>query len=388
VAFGIGVASFAAYHQFKLAVVLPLLLARYDYERTLAGGFVSVYAVAGLFLSMWMGSVVRQRGPLPPVFVALVLMAAGTLVTLLLPESGWVVLGGRALEGVAFAALAVSGPVIANANAPARYLTLVIGLTAAWIPIGQLSATVLAQIGVERFGWAALWWVGIGLCAVIAAAGAALRRDPRVNLDAAPAPGPGAGHAGITSAQRLTLLLVAVVFMLWSGQYFAFMTWLPQYLVEVQGIAVQGALLGYVLPVSFVILFCLVTGVLMRLGIAVGELMIGSLTLQAMVWWMLPYAGTHPVVGTVCLVAYGASAGVVPTCLFAMPNAVVGGGRGMASAFGIIMTGRNLGVLVGPVLLAWLAGLATGWSGAQVGFAAVTSVATTIAVAIALRLSR
>lgn len=39
--FGVGIAAFAAYQQFKLPVVLPVLLEQYGYERALAGGFVA-----------------------------------------------------------------------------------------------------------------------------------------------------------------------------------------------------------------------------------------------------------------------------------------------------------------------------------------------------------
>jgi MFS family permease len=387
VALGIGLAAFAAYHQFKLPVVLPLLLERYGYDRTLAGAFVSVYAVAGLLLSVWIGRTVQRGGVLRPIVAGLLLMACGAALTLLIPQSGPLVLAARALEGVAFSALAVVGPVIANANAPPGQLGLVAGLTAAWIPIGQLTATLLARVAVPRFDWSVLWWVGIGLCLVITVGVIALRRSKAVNLpegSPAPAAGDDPGHA--SRAQTVTLVLVAAVFMLWSGQYFAFMTWLPQYLVEVQGIEVEGALLGYVIPVSFVVLFCLVAGLLMRAGVSLGDLLIGSVTLQAMVWWFLPYAASQAWLGAVCLVAYGASAGIVPSCLFAMPGAIVGGGRGVAAAFGILMTGRNLGVLVGPVLLALLAGQAAAWTGAQVGFAALTSLAALLAVVIAVRL--
>jgi len=48
------------------------------------------------------------------------------------------VLAARGLEGVAFAVLAICGPVLANRKAPPGYLPVVAGLTAAWIPIGQL----------------------------------------------------------------------------------------------------------------------------------------------------------------------------------------------------------------------------------------------------------
>ena len=36
--------------------------------------------------------------------------------------------------------------------------------------------------------------------------------------------------------------------------------------------------------------------------------------------------------------------------LFAMPSHVAGQGRAAATAFGVIMTGRNVGVLFGPIL--------------------------------------
>lgn len=55
VIFGVGIAAFAAYQQFKLPVVLPVLLERYGYDRVLAGGFMSVYALTGLVLSVWSG---------------------------------------------------------------------------------------------------------------------------------------------------------------------------------------------------------------------------------------------------------------------------------------------------------------------------------------------
>ncbi len=50
IAFGLAVAAFAAFQQFKLPVVLPVLLERYGYDRVIAGGFMSVFAISGLLL--------------------------------------------------------------------------------------------------------------------------------------------------------------------------------------------------------------------------------------------------------------------------------------------------------------------------------------------------
>ncbi|MEX2409641.1 MAG: MFS transporter, partial [Rhodovibrionaceae bacterium] len=101
VAFGLALSSFAAYQMFKLPPVLPLLLERYGYDRTLAGGFMSVYALVGLFLSIYLGRLIERRGPARPVFAALGVMATGNLLGLVAPENGMAVLAGRGLEGLA-----------------------------------------------------------------------------------------------------------------------------------------------------------------------------------------------------------------------------------------------------------------------------------------------
>ena len=139
--------------------------------------------------------------------------------------------------------------------------------------------------------------------------------------------------------------------MLWSGQYFAYMTWLPQYLVEVHGLDVTAAQWGYAVPVTLVTVVCVITGVLLQRGVSLGALLTGALVIQAAVWWLLPYTGGGAG-GIVSLVAYGSGGGVVPTCLFAMPSVILGRGHDTARAFGVVMTGRNMGVLIGPVLVA------------------------------------
>ena len=384
VVFGVGVAAFAAYQQFKLPVVLPVLLETYGYPRTLAGGFVSVYALAGLLLSVWLGGVLERRGAVAPVLVAMGLIVAGSLLTLVHPASGVLVLGGRALEGIGFAALAVSGPVIAYANAPTGSAAVVVGMSAAWIPIGQLTATALAPLALATTGWTLLWWLGIGGAVVMTLVTLVLRRDPFVTLTPARR-GAVSGH--LARRERVTLVLVACVFGLWSGQYFAYMTWLPQYLVEVHGLAVGGALIGYVVPVVFVAVFNVLTGTWLRRGVSLGALMTATIGTQALIWWLLPVTGDDWS-GLVSLVAYGIGAGIVPTCLFASPGAVVGPGRSTAPAIGILMTGRNLAVLTRPVLLASMTGAGVSWDLGSRTFGVLSTVAMCLAAVFWIRVRR
>ena len=378
ISFGLALACFAAYQQFKLPPALPVLLETYRYDRTLAGAFMSVYAVAGLAFSLLFGRLLERQGVAGPTLAALALSMAGTGLVLALPESGWMVLLGRALEGVGFAFLAICGMLLANANASARHLPLVVGMTAAWIPVGQLAAMLLAPIAFAWQGWQPLWIVALIGALALAAWTLALRGSAALDPPAAPAaPGPAPGGTiaeTIGGAARLKLAIAAGIFMLWSSQYFAYMTWLPQYLVEVHGLSASMAAAGNMIPVAVLIAAAVVVGMVLRAGVPVGPLLVCGLATQATIWWLVPVTGAG-LGGVISLIFYGIAAGICPTCLFAMPSIIVGRGRVAAPAFGIIMTGRNIGVLIGPVLLARAFEVTGAWDLAAPIFGTVTSLA-------------
>ncbi len=387
IAFGLGLAFLAAYQQFKLPVVLPVLLADYGYDRTLAGGFMCIYSLSGLVLSIPLGRAIQRHGAGSLILWSLALMIPGNALALVVPESGWLVLAARGLEGIAFAVLAIGGPALANANASRHSLPLVAGLTATWIPVGQLTATFLAPVAIATSGWRMLWYVGIGATAMFFVWTIVNRASGRMVL--APPRGAStdmpAGDAGITPQQHRALILTGIVFMLWSVQYFAYMTWLPQYLVEVHALTVTDAQWGYAIPVTLVMVVCVITGLGLQGGLPIGSLIVCALVTQAAVWWLLPIAGGG-VGGVASLVVYGTGAGVVAACLFAMPSAILGRGHDTARAFGIVMTGRNMGVLIGPVLLAQAFKMTNTWDLAAPIFGVLTTACLVAAILLARRL--
>jgi len=133
-------------------------------------------------------------------------------------------------------------------------------------------------------------------------------------------------------------------------------------------------------------LFNLVTGALLHAGVPLGLLLLGAVLSQAVLWWLVPMGqGT---LGIVLLVAYGIGAGIAPACLFAMPSAIMGQGRRAAGAFGVMMTGRNLGVLVGPVLIGQVFKLTGSWDEVVPVFALLAAAASILAAVLAVRLHR
>ena len=386
--FGLLLSSFAAYQMFKLPPAMPFLLERYGYDRALAGGFMSVYALIGLLFSLPIGRLIARRGTYALVPPALVLMILGNVLGLVVPESGLVVLAARAMEGLSFAVLAIIGPVLANTHASPRHLPLVIGMTAAWIPVGQITATLLALAAFRFQGWQSLWVAAIlGSLALIYWARILARgSSPPVSGEAKPKPTTQTGSA-LSAWERLGLLFAAGIFMLWSGQYFAYMTWLPQYLVEVHGATLLTAQLGYSLPVSMLIVFCLVTGLLLRWGVPLTLLLPLALVSQAAVWWLIPVTGGGwP--GLLSLTVYGIGAGITPTCLFAMPSAILGHGRAAAPAFAFIMTGRNIGVFAGPILLAQAFKMTGGWDAGIPIFGSISTAGLVLATVLVVHLLR
>ncbi len=338
------------------------MLHLYDYDRLLAGGLMSVYALIGLIFSVRIGRWLDRYGAGRMLFLACLVMLCGNLGALVAPDLGGLVLAARGLEGFAFA---IAGPVIANASARARHLPVVFALTAAWIPIGQISAALIGQPFIGAGSWQPLWWIAAGATFAMALWIAVLRHRL----------GPAVPN----------LALVGFTFTLWAAQYFAFVTWSPSYLVEALGFAPSDAVLGYLLPVGLLLLFVLTCGGIMRMGVPIPALLLGSLLLQASVWWWLPTAES-PLWAGFGLVAWATGAGTTPTCLFAMPSAVIGAGRAGPRAFGIVMTGRNLGVLIGPLLIPTILALGDTWGSAGPIFGGLTLAAGGVAALLAWRL--
>jgi len=388
VAFGLSLSVFVALQHYKLPPVLPVMLAEYGYGRVLAGGLMSVYALAGLLLSMAAGRWLQRHGARSAILVIGGLFLSGNLLGLIAAGNGYLMLFSRGLEGIGFTVGAVMGPAIATIHATMRHRPLVIGLMAAWIPAGQLIASALTPLALRLGGWQPLWILTAVLALLLVAWGRLGDRNAYLRPEPAPADG---GSPHFVRAEQVALALGGALFMLWAGQYAALMTWLPPFLVEVHGFAEVDAVVGYSLPVAVLLVFNVLTGLFLRWGAPLPLMIAGATAAQALFWWLIPVVGPG-MDGVALLLFFGIGAGITPTCLFALPSAIVGSRR-TAGAFGIIMTGRNIGVFLGPIVFAqatiWFAREtgAAGWTGAVISFAVTTTLAAAIAMTLGFRLA-
>ncbi len=388
VSYGIVLGFVAAYFQFKVPPVLPVLLDDYSYDKFIAGGFMSIFAVAGMAISVRVGQAIRRQGAARYLTGAFALMIAGSLLGLALPESGWLMLVARAIEGLGAAVLAVCMPAFANMNAGPRHLPVIIAVQATWIPVGQVTANLIAQPAVAAGQWQPVWWAGIAATLAVAAWTFAIARRNQVDFGGRPPQASdGAKAVDTSAAERRALLVAAVLFFLWQAQFMAYFTWLPVYLVDVRGFAADSAVLINQIPVVVLLVFALLTGLILRAGIGAIPLLVAALALQAISWLLIPVADSA-VIGTISLIAWGIAAGITPTCLWALPSVLLGGHRADTQAFAVVLTGRYLGILVGPLIAVAIFRLTSDWLAVAYTFGALTLFCAAVAFYLGLHVKR
>ncbi len=377
VLFGLCLAVLAAYHQFKLPPVLPIFLDNYNYSPTLAGAFMSIYAVAGLALSFGFGAALQ--GPHLGKYLqgAFVLFIVGSLIAIAWPNHGWNMLAARGVEGISFAILAVAGPALCTAHAGRTGLPLAAALVATWIPAGALLSSAITTTVSSSGNWQVLWWAGILLTLAMSAwthwlskQRAVLRPNGAIATERDADLAPSKEDQSVLGWQRRAQFLAAALFALWSCQIFGFMTWLPQYLVSVQDLGLGDAAKSYLLHLFTIGAFNLVAAPILRAGMPVAVLLAVALLGQAVIWFLVPIAGG--ISGLALLVVFSAFGGLTPTCLFALPGTILGVQHAGPRAFGILMTGRNLGVLSGPLLLGVTLQFVGEWNFAAMVFGVLT----------------
>ncbi len=383
--FGVWIGILAAYHQFKIPAVMPLLLERYQYDRALAGGFMSIYALAGLLFSLQIGRSMQRRGSGGWLAGALLLFVAGSLAMLLRPQDGMLVLIGRGLEGLGFIVLAILCSLYANLSTGARHLALAAALVATWIPAGQLLASVTAPPFLAYDLWQPLWWLGIALTAATALWAVRLGRSRPALFGPGPRAGASAEMAAPSRSERRAVLLASATFMLWSTEMFAFLTWMPQFLVDEHRLEAAYAVLLYVVPILVLLAGNMAGAAILRRGAPLPTLLALVLLGQTLFWAWVPFAGDGAM-ALIVLLVFAFIAGITPTCLFGAPAAILGSARAGGSAFGLLHMGRSLGVLAGPVLMAQSFKLLGSWSATAPIFAVISLAATGTAAMLMLEL--
>jgi MFS family permease len=377
--FGVGVT--AALHIGKLPVAIPVLQDALGLSLVQAGFLLSLVQLAGMTLGMFVGLLADRVGPRRVMQVGLLLLAAGSALGALAPGVGWL-LASRVVEGLGFLLAVLPAPGLLRQRVLyAPTLARALGWWGAYMPLGTALALLLGAALIGGVGWRGTWLI-LSALAVVACAVFTWRVPPPAAL-AAPA-----GVAALGPRLQRTLRsggpwLVALAFLLYSGQWLAVIGFLPTLYHQA---GYSGAVLGGLtaLAAGVNVLGNVGAGRLLASGARPGRVLQAAYLSMAL-GAAVAFGGVGPVwLQYGAVLVFSAVGGLIPGTLFGVAVHLAPDADTVSTTVGWMQQLSSLGQFLGPPLVAWLAVEVGGWQWTWV----VTGACSLLGVAVAARLQR
>ena len=346
-AFLAGVA--VALNQAKVPPVMHILIERLDVDLAVGGWLMSSFAVAGVVLGIPAAFALRLVGPKGAGLVALGCTALGSAIGAL-ANGPAVLLAGRVVEGIGLGLITVVAPAIISLWFSPAERGMPMGIWASWAPLGGFLMFNLAGPLLGAFGWQGVWWFGasfalaaFGLYAVI------VRAPPPAQGPAEQSFAPG-GWAGRPLLNPASWML-ALMFGTFSFATAGFSTWAPSYLMQAHGLDLPAASFRVSLMSLGVIPSTIIAGrVLDRVRSRHLVLTLAILAEGALMPWSfrLGFAGLV----APYMLLFGLVVGFIPTALFTLAPESMPRTEHAGLALGILSVGQNVGMLLGPPVVA------------------------------------
>jgi predicted MFS family arabinose efflux permease len=332
-----------AFHLGKLAIAAPQFQHEFGLGLTAVGGLAAGFALLGALAGLPAGSLVARAGDRRMLIAGLAATAGGAALAPMASGFG-LLLVSRAIEGLGFLLITVSGPVVLRRVTAPPQLNTAYALWSCFMPAGL----ALAMVAGPWFdSWRVLWW------ASVAAAGAALvvvayRVPGQRPSPADPAAWAVPGRLGAT--QFAPAFALAGIFLCYSLMFFALFSFLPVLLEQrmqvdrrtvgwLSGAASAVNILGN-LSAAFVLAWLTRPVVLAGAALAMAVCGLGI---------FLP--ALDPVMIFVLCLAVSSIGGLIPATLLSSVPHLAATPRSAALAVGLLMQGSNLGQALGPVVV-------------------------------------
>lgn len=153
--------------QFKIPSIMPAIMERFGMDLNSASMLMSVFTLAGIFLSLPTGFLARRFGAKNMVLASVAVMVVGTLVGML-ATSGSILVMSRAIEGVALVFCSVSAPLVLRKYVEPEKIGFASGIWSLWFSLGSFFGGVLTPVFFESLDYRGTW---IAFAAIVLAAG-------------------------------------------------------------------------------------------------------------------------------------------------------------------------------------------------------------------------
>lgn len=349
--------------QFKVPSIMPAIMEQFDMDVGSASMLMSVFTLAGIFLSLPTGFLARRFGAKNMMVAAVVVMVVGTTVGTLATSAAVLVLS-RAVEGVALVFCGVSAPLAIRAYVAPEKVGFASGIWALWFSLGSFVGGVLTPTVFGAIGFQGTWCVMAGIALV--AGGLMLLFVRPVGggrfLESVLRPQDGAPREKMSMKGLFSrnVLLVLGGFLMFNMALISFLSFSPTFL---QGEGMDATLAGFAstLPMLVAVASSPLFGVLADKTGRLKALMVASmLVMGPCAFALLTTAG--PALWAAALVMGMVGLGA-PTMFLIVYPSVVENKDAMPIAMGFLVLTQSLGQFLGSSLVPAVLG-AGGWAAA------------------------
>jgi MFS family permease len=343
----------------KVPPALPAIRAEMGIDLRAAGWFVSLInlmtAMVGVLVALTADRVGHRRLAVVGLMAGVLASAAGALTT-----SATTLFACRVVEGLGFLAVVVSvPPLLLRISAP-RDVRQVMALWGAYLPGGAGLMALASAFLLPTVGWRGVWWTAAG---VLVLATVAVLRSPAGRGENAVPRGDSRslGRDLRDAAFSPGALAIGACFGCYASSWLALVGFLPTLQVERLGFdpAVAAATTAGVITIN--VIGSIAAGWLLhrgwrRLTILVATALVMALTAAGVFLELLP-----PLLRLATAFVFSAVSSAIPGALFAAVPVHAPRPALIGATTGVLMQGSNIGLLLGPPIVAALVS-AGGWS--------------------------
>ncbi len=369
----------AAFQVGKVPSALPEIRLDLGIGMVSAGWIVSVYTGTAVVLALAVGVLADRLGHRSTLLAGMILLVAGGLAGST-ADSQPVLVATRIVEGVGFVLIVVSGPSLILRSAAHEHHSFTLGIWSGFMPIGLTAMLLITPLVLPEFGWRGLWQLNAGIAAAVFLLVLVALRQPAVPSDEA-APGRLWADLRLTVARPGPWVL-SLSFAMFGTQFATLTTWLPTFLIEVQGrttaeaASMTAAVASLTVVGAFAGAWVLGRGVQRWALLAICGALLGPLGLGVFAL-AVPASLSYG-----CALAFALVGGFIPAIILASAPLHAPSLAQVGATNGILLHGANFGPLLGPPAFAAVVSDFGGWTAGGIAFLIIAFVSLVLAVVI------
>jgi len=335
------------YNYYKLSLLMPSIIADFEFSYGVAGLLAGFFGLIQLLLSIPLGMLVRGPSLRKVTAYALVVLILGSLLVCVVSDP-YVLFVARLIEGAGAALALVAAPFLIYEVFAKQRVWLGLGVLMLFNPVGNILGLNVTSWFLKMFGWRGAWLTGVILPA-LALALLLVTKPVEIRI---------MSRSSITVKSGLgERLLIGLLQLGYSLTAMGFLMWAPTYMIEVYSFDASNAsfitslfmLIGMPTPIIGVWLSDKVGSRKVILAPSFGAL--------ALLYPLTTFTPSHLL--PLHILAAGFFSGVVPAVIHICVVDLLGPYSNIG--FGILNASRGFSLLFGPLILGAILNATSSW---------------------------